>query len=155
MFTLTIQELISSKPAFDRLAALDGVKPAIKLRMVPIVRSVKQHLEDANAARLDLFKHFGTPSETAPGDYEVKPDAPIEAKRAVRDGWQSILEESIQIPGKKIPFEVIAEATYVTPMAGRVGLTAEDLCLLEWVVELPAEEAAEAIPSEKAKAATV
>lgn len=152
MSTLTIKELLNAKMAFDRLTALDTVKPAIKLRLVPISRSVKQHIEDFNEAMISLFKQYGTPVENQPGNYEVRHDAPAENKQAVADGRESLLAESVQIPGKKIPYEAISEASYVMQDAGRVTLTTDDLVMLDWVIELPAEEAAE-VPA-TAQAAT-
>lgn len=154
MFTLTIKELSQAKTSFDHLAALDSVKAAIKLRLAPIIRSVKQHLEDAQEARLSLFKTYGKPSETVPGNYELPPDVSIEIKRTLYEALESLNSEPIQIPGKKIPFEAVAEASYVQPGVGRVSLTAEDLQLLDWIIDLPAEEDAETPAVEKAAHAT-
>lgn len=134
MFTLTVEELLNSQASLQKLTDNAAIAPAIKLRLVPIKRSYDQHAKDAQDARLDLFKHFGTPVEDRPGDYEVKPDAPPENKQAITDGWKAILAESVQIPGKKIPFETISGAP----------LSTADLLNLEWLIEIPAEQEAEA-----------
>lgn len=152
MFSLTIKDLYKVQEAFNRLTSLDNLAPAIKLRLVPIKRSFDQHLEDANNARLDIFKRFG---EKLPGtgNYQIPENASDEIKDAVYDGWQAILDESVSIPGKRVPFETVAQASYLAREGGRAQLTVGDLLNLDWIIEMPASEDAETEAPAEAMAA--
>jgi hypothetical protein len=125
---ITIEELFNSQEGFTKLVRNESIAAAIKLRLRPITVSFDQHLKDAQETRVELFKKYGTPIESDPENFEIKPDDKA-AQKAVSDAWREVLATEVTIPGKKIKFENISGAP----------LTTGDLVNLEWLIEFPAE----------------
>lgn len=156
-FTLTIKELLDMKGSFDKLTQMDTLPQAVKTRLAPIARSIKEHISDANEARTALFKQYGSPSETDDEDYDLRKSTP-EQIRAVNAEWREVLKGEVEIPGKMLTWETVANATYIVMGergAFRASLVTDDLLALDWLIKLPAqsEEVEEELP-QAAQAAT-
>lgn len=151
MFNLTYEEVNRAQPFLEKLAACDSLAAAINTRIVTIKRSFDQHFKDLNDARSALRKKYGIPVKGQPDQFDIPIDD-IAAITAANAELKDLGEEVVTIPGKKIPYENISQASYLVngftegglPMHSRAKLAPSDLLRLEWLIEFPADVEAEA-----------
>lgn len=125
-FTITVNQLNVSIPAFQRLMAEKPIgNQALAVNMLRIWRSIKQEDEVITERRIEIVKNYG--AEKDGDNYKIKPqDLTPEVTEALQKDLAELGKVSVTLLGSAISLEDL--------LLARVDVSPQDLDALDWLI---------------------